>query len=84
MLAFWVNLPLQTLVGRRSVYRAFEFGCEQTTAAYLLSGTLKCHTVGAINMATAGISAMRLQSQKAKEWTGPNSQSHNFNPLHID
>ena len=40
---------------------------EHTAAACLLAGTLKCHRVVAINMGTTGASAMRLESQKAKE-----------------
>ena len=45
--------------------------------------TLKYHRVVAINMALASASAMRLESQKAKEWAGFSHQSHCFNPLHI-
>ena len=42
--------------------------CEQNAAACLLAGTLKHHRVVVIKMATAGTSAMRLESQKAKKW----------------
>ena len=58
---------------------------EKLTVCFLVvAKTLKCHRVVVINMAPASISAMRLESQKAKEWAGSSSQSHSFNPLHID
>ena len=41
--------------------------CEHTVAACLLAGTLKHHRVVEINMATAGTSVMRLETQKARE-----------------
>ena len=57
--------------------------CGHTVAACLLARTLKCHRVVAINMARAGTSTMRLDSQKAKEWAGSSHQSHGFNSTHI-
>ena len=57
--------------------------CEHTAAACLLAGTLKCHRVVAINLVIAGISAMSLESQKAKKWARSSCQSHSFNPTHI-
>ena len=44
---------------------------------------MKCLRAVAINMALACTSAMRLKSQKTKEWAGFSHQSHSFNPSHL-
>ena len=54
-----------------------------TVCFLVVSGTLKCHRVVAINVALVSTSVMRLESQKAKEWAGSSHQSHSFNPSHI-
>ena len=57
---------------------------EELTACFLLvAETLKHHKIVAVNMAPASTLAMRLESQKAKEWGGSSRQSHSFNPSHI-
>ena len=75
MSAFWAILPGQIQAGMPT-----ECGLSTECCSLLSEEILKHCRIMAINVVTASISALRLKSQKAKEWEGSSCQSPEFHP----